>query len=617
LLLLLLFQQQTLSQRIYVDNLAEKYLTLEKKLWLNIEGKQLQVERGGLLNEIHGQHIQMLSEDFGRTDAIWSLGIQRHQDLFHNVLAINSNADNNKQYLTRREYQKVIELAKNTMVQMEKSATDFYNIVHDKKLWDDILNNIANGKCKKQGSELINSYQLIFDVHQEVSAVLLKNYINIQLAYMILKVTEEGAFKQKSDDYRKIFLERYSFIQGNTKSLLEKATKRKWTCDKNNLPATYFQITRFIQGYVDNEINLNPDQSCTQTCSDYSRTQSYGCHRDTLCGQTHIDPVTSRCNGTIYNCDFVGEDLAACASTQKPDTRRYEFIRYVKGKTLGKYDACLQTAQVESWTRWFVQCSNCFCYCDEQSHLSDRFFSLHDVTSNIADNRIVTGISITKRNRMIQFIIAESTLLPYGKVTVSPANPNIADSNANSNFRFVAHEEFDINEAGIQNGIDYHTLTYDHRTIDLDTVIAPPDSLVTGVRFHVTNDKRLTLQIRATKFNYETGKLEKLDESVWISSATNQKTKLDVKRPDAPIRQPNPSEPDWRSNLYVEFGPTDRDKDAAQLTVPFLDGSFVEGQQTLLSGIGLYFKGQPGYGGFIAPSLVVYDFVPLLKPLLA
>lgn len=123
---------------------------------------------------------------------------------------------------------------------------------------------------------------------------------------------------------------------------------------------------------------------------------------------------------------------------------------------------------------------------------------------------------------------------------------------------------------------------------------------------------------KATSLHFA-GKLEKLDESIWISSATdaNDKTKLEVNHPDVPIKQPNPSEPDWRSNLYMNFGPTDREKDAAQLTVPFLDGSLVEGKQAPLAGIGLFYKGQPGYGGFIAPSLLVFDFTPLLKPLAA
>lgn len=75
---------------------------------------------------------------------------------------------------------------------------------------------------------------------------------------------------------------------------------------------TYYQITRFIQGYVDNEVNLNPDASCSRTCDDYTRTRNYDCQPGTLCGEQHIDRESTRCNGTVLNCDFIDDDLTAC-----------------------------------------------------------------------------------------------------------------------------------------------------------------------------------------------------------------------------------------------------------------------------------------------------------------
>lgn len=72
--------------------------------------------------------------------------------------------------------------------------------------------------------------------------------------------------------------------------------------------------------------------------------------------------------------------------------RRYDLIKYDNGNTFGReaeqmYHKCESSSyRVESWTRWFVQCSNCFCYCDEQIN-SDRYFSLRDVVSNIHRNQ--------------------------------------------------------------------------------------------------------------------------------------------------------------------------------------------------------------------------------------
>lgn len=42
--------------------------------------------------------------------------------------------------------------------------------------------------------------------------------------------------------------------------------------------------------------------------------------------------------------------------------------------------------QALQWRRWFVRCKQCFCMCDTQNH-SHRYFSLHDVVSDINQNK--------------------------------------------------------------------------------------------------------------------------------------------------------------------------------------------------------------------------------------
>lgn len=75
---------------------------------------------------------------------------------------------------------------------------------------------------------------------------------------------------------------------------------------------TYHQITRFVQGYVDNEINLNPDESCKDTCSDYKQTRNYKCSTGTVCADDIAEKTSTKCNGTVLNCEFIEEDLTAC-----------------------------------------------------------------------------------------------------------------------------------------------------------------------------------------------------------------------------------------------------------------------------------------------------------------
>lgn len=113
-----------------------------------------------------------------------------------------------------------------------------------------------------------------------------------------------------------------------------------------SLVANYHQITRFIQGYVDNEVNLNAEKSCSHSCTDFRQTSNFGCQSKTVCAEQHIDALATRCNGTIYNCGKMENDLTICPSWQKFQTRRYDFIRSETGKTLGKYGPCLQTTNV-------------------------------------------------------------------------------------------------------------------------------------------------------------------------------------------------------------------------------------------------------------------------------
>lgn len=115
---------------------------------------------------------------------------------------------------------------------------------------------------------------------------------------------------------------------------------------------------------------------------------------------------------------------------------------------------------------------------------------------------------------MFQFLIGECTLMPYGKLNRTIAHET-GESNVNN--RYLGHPEFNIDSNDVRNGVDFHTLTYDKRSINLDVVMAPAGKLVTGIRFHVLNDGVLSIQIRCTDFDYETGKCEKCESKTFFS----------------------------------------------------------------------------------------------------
>lgn len=121
------------------------------------------------------------------------------------------------------------------------------------------------------------------------------------------------------------------------------------------------------------------------------------------------------------------------------------------------------------------------------------------------------------------------------------------------------------------------------------------------------------MEIRVTKFDFDTGMLLDVNNSEWISKTINDRTPIHLERPNVPTATLSKSIPDINHNKYIQFGPTDRNVDAAQITVPFIDIQLVEPHNPIpLSGLGIYYKGEPSFGGYIAPKVLTYDFTPYI-----
>lgn len=87
------------------------------------------------------------------------------------------------------------------------------------------------------------------------------------------------------------------------------------------------------------------------------------------------------------------------------------------------------------------------------------------------------------------------------------------------------------------------------------------------------------------------------------------RTQVHLIRPDVPTRTRSKSVPTTGNNQFIEFQASDIDADLGQTTVPFVDKQEVVSKPPVaLSGAGLYHKGQDGFGGFVAPKLITYDY---------
>lgn len=99
----------------------------------------------------------------------------------------------------------------------------------------------------------------------------------------------------------------------------------------------YDQVTNFLQGYIDNEINFNDEQSCTNNCIDYKKVKSNQCAEETMCAQNKRLNDTIICNGDIYDCiELDAIDVDVCHTGNVDPLRRYTYIRYSNGRIIGQ-----------------------------------------------------------------------------------------------------------------------------------------------------------------------------------------------------------------------------------------------------------------------------------------
>lgn len=96
----------------------------------------------------------------------------------------------------------------------------------------------------------------------------------------------------------------------SVKAAMQSASTELWNCDpkKHVLGETYVEVTQLLQGYVQNEVDLNPEGTCRESCSEYTYTKSHGCYQNLYCRQQR------RCNGKIVNCQFIDSDMWVCPS---------------------------------------------------------------------------------------------------------------------------------------------------------------------------------------------------------------------------------------------------------------------------------------------------------------
>ncbi|XP_062125982.1 uncharacterized protein LOC133838771 [Drosophila sulfurigaster albostrigata] len=452
--------------------------------------------------------------------------------------------------------------------------------------------------------------QLVYSLYKDIALTELKAYILIEYSLLIRRVSGPGNFNTETNLVRNNYNNINEEALDTLINTMKKADRVLWRCDPENhvQGVTYEELTRLLQGYVENEVDLNSDGSCSQSCPDYTNTTKMGCFDQKFCSQQ------PSCSGRIHDCQFIESDLSVCQSPESSN-RRYDYIQYSDGPRFGEREKCWRDVNnVESWRRLFYKCSYCFCLCDEPGPRSDRYFNLRPVVSDVWDNKVVTGVRFVKKNRIIHLQIQQGQLLPRGAINESTVEWKPID-------------DYKIDDFNVTEGVDYHAMSYENRRINLDDITYKYGRifLVTGVRFGVKGG-RLRLEVSHGIYWFEKGELNSYNikghqehvKEIQILSLRGifdyEHEKLNIDNLNVPTRSTHSSEPLSKENQYVEFVNTGIEKDAAQSTIPFLDMQDVASNPPVpLSGVGLYYKSSPGYGGFIAPRIISYDIADYVR----
>ena len=269
---------------------------------------------------------------------------------------------------------------------------------------------------------------------------------------------------------------------------------------------------------------------------------------------------------------------------ENAEERRYDWVEYEDGTLLGSKGDCVNKIKVDSWWRWvFFHCSYCLCKCDEVSSDSDRFFSLEPAVSDVTDNRIVTGVRLVKRGRVIYPQVEHAVAMAEGGVGegtrtwVEPTVINTTDTDV------------------LLNSDKVFTMSYEQRAVDMDTLVAPPGHVLTGVKFRDLGG-HLNLEIQITPVEFTTGKVL-AEKSIWIANdntpatTTSPRTLVPIIMPDVPTKYPGHNQVDTTTDQYIEFDASSPHKDVSQTTIPFIDAQQVAPRPaTWLAGAGLYHK---------------------------
>jgi len=492
-----------------------------------------------------------------------------------------------------KDLQTMLNVFHSTISQYETSTTQLFPYLY----------NLINKDGKHLCSMEVSPHQLVYNLYNIIALTEIKGYAMLQFSYMMLRIYGKGNFTVEANIAKEKFELQATEKMNSIKAVLPEMSQEYRRCDPphHKEGETYLQITKLLQGFIENEVDMNDRGTCKASCSEYTFTSNKGCYKNLFCEKQ------PKCEGRIFDCQFFNADAWVCMS-EKEEKRRYDWVEYENGILLGDKGTCKNQIKVDSWWRYiFWHCSYCFCKCDAVTEDSHRFWSLLPAQADTVKNKVVTGVRFVKKGKIIYPEIEESTALPEGGIDETSRTWIGAKEIVYSDVKNLT-----------KNTAQVYTMSYEQRAVDLDTLTAPEGQVLTGIKFRNIGG-HLNLEIQVTPIEFTTGRVV-ADRSTWIANdntpaTPKPRTLVPIILPDIPTKFNGENIVDSTTDQFIQFDSSSAHKDVSQTTIPFIDSQPVAPKPAAwLSGAGLYHKGQIGFGGFVGMKISTYDFTNHILP---
>ncbi|XP_044595743.1 uncharacterized protein LOC123272815 isoform X2 [Cotesia glomerata] len=476
---------------------------------------------------------------------------------------------------------------KRALARIQEYTVPNHYIPHvDEKLVFEILHDYIkikkNHLCECNEGE--SSYDLIFGVFNLAMTALSKGYAMVAHAYRYRQCNSTNPeIRDTLDDYKETALKiaEVARLAGEMES---KAIRR---CDPEKFKeGENYESYQFLTTLVSNNYMINNRDYIMSYVNYYSERSA------------------SFCDGFLYD-KMYDEYFVEAYLAPVNSKRRYCYARvrggdlqwYYKGRITEGCDYDYGLYYPRQWGH--LDFSKYLC---SQPSLSKKSAYIN-LTSAYWDtpftNQVITGIRLVTKLSITYFEIQQGVLVngTIDNTTVKwddRVTKKLEDMEKNNQIPDYASR-------------DLTELSYHNRILNLDDIILPAGWAVVGVTFQQSRGNPIVLQVAGVKIIDESGNPIISTDVHWFSGTNNlnrnEITKSDLDIPTlGKTKNGELSEP---GKHFAKFQMTGWVVDAGQTLIPFIDmQKVVTNPPAPIGGVGLYYKGHNGYGGFIAPKLL-------------